>query len=349
MILLEACCTSIESAQAMLQAGAHRVELCSALECGGLTPVWLSRLRDDPALKEPLTVNPIQTAPSLGNPTQTTPFSDNPLQLSGKSFLDRAHVLIRCRPGNFCYSQAEVDAMCQSIRLCRQVGVRGVVIGALTPDGNPDLPALRQMIRTATGSAPLDSDTAPLDSGSAPLDSDTAPLDSGSAPLDSDTAPLDTGSALLDSDTAPLDTGSALLDSDTAPLDTGSAPLPSGREQTSFGHATARPLRIVFHRAFDECKYPLETLEILISMGFHTLLTSGQAPTAEEGIPVLKQLVEKAAGRITIMAGKGITLNNVAQIAIQTRVPAIHLSERPGWRRISEILRQTQQQKIAKS
>jgi copper homeostasis protein len=306
MILLEACCTSIESAQAMLQAGAHRVELCSALECGGLTPVWLSRLRDDPALKEPLTVNPIQTAPSLGNPTQTTPFSDNPLQLSGKSFLDRAHVLIRCRPGNFCYSQAEVDAMCQSIRLCRQVGVRGVVIGALTPDGNPDLPALRQMIRTATGSAPLDSDTAPLDTGS-------APLDSGSAPLD-----------------------------------TGSAPLPSGREQTSFGHATARPLRIVFHRAFDECKYPLETLEILISMGFHTLLTSGQAPTAEEGIPVLKQLVEKAAGRITIMAGKGITLNNVAQIAIQTRVPAIHLSERPGWRRISEILRQTQQQKIAK-
>ncbi|MFA7250960.1 MAG: copper homeostasis protein CutC [Bacteroidales bacterium] len=306
MILLEACCTSIESAQAMLQAGAHRVELCSALECGGLTPVWLSRLRDDPALKEPLTVNPIQTAPSLGNPTQTTPFSDNPLQLSGKSFLDRAHVLIRCRPGNFCYSQAEVDAMCQSIRLCRQVGVRGVVIGALTPDGNPDLPALRQMIRTATGSAPLDSDTAPLDTGSAPLDSDTAPLD------------------------------------------TGSAPLPSGREQTSFGHATARPLRIVFHRAFDECKYPLETLEILISMGFHTLLTSGQAPTAEEGIPVLKQLVEKAAGRITIMAGKGITLNNVAQIAIQTRVPAIHLSERPGWRRISEILRQTQQQKIAK-
>ena len=293
MILLEACCTSIESAQAMLQAGAHRVELCSALECGGLTPVWLSRLRDDPALKEPLTVNPIQTAPSLGNPTQTTPFSDNPLQLSGKSFLDRAHVLIRCRPGNFCYSQAEVDAMCQSIRLCRQVGVRGVVIGALTPDGNPDLPALRQMIRTATGSAPLDSDTAPLDSGS--------------------------------------------------------APRPSGREQTSFGHATARPLRIVFHRAFDECKYPLETLEILISMGFHTLLTSGQAPTAEEGIPVLKQLVEKAAGRITIMAGKGITLNNVAQIAIQTRVPAIHLSERPGWRRISEILRQTQQQKIAKS
>ncbi|MFA5441511.1 MAG: copper homeostasis protein CutC [Bacteroidales bacterium] len=306
MILLEACCTSIESAQAMLQAGAHRVELCSALECGGLTPVWLSRLRDDPALKEPLTVNPIQTAPSLGNPTQTTPFSDNPLQLSGKSFLDRAHVLIRCRPGNFCYSQAEVDAMCQSIRLCRQVGVRGVVIGALTPDGNPDLPALRQMIRTATGSAPLDSGSAPLDTGSAPLDSDTAPLD------------------------------------------TGSAPLPSGREQTSFGHATARPLRIVFHRAFDECKYPLETLEILISMGFHTLLTSGQAPTAEEGIPVLKQLVEKAAGRITIMAGKGITLNNVAQIAIQTRVPAIHLSERPGWRRISEILRQTQQQKIAK-
>ncbi|HHV02476.1 MAG: hypothetical protein M0P40_07310 [Bacteroidales bacterium] len=307
MTLLEACCTSIESAQEMLQAGAHRVELCSNLECGGLTPTWLSRLCDDPSLGTPSPDGshqaspssggpPHQASPSPGGPSRQNAFappsdreitaglstSDDPLQLSGKSFLDRAHVLIRCRPGDFYYSQAEVDQMCQSIRLCREAGVRGVVIGALTQEGHPDLPALRQMIRAATGPGTLNS--------------------------------------------------SEVLETATNRV---SAAYYADRPDT--GIATGyRPLRIVFHRAFDECTDSLGTLEQIINLGFHTLLTSGHAPTAEEGISLLKQLVDKAAGRITIMAGKGVNINNVAKIVEQTRVPAIHLSERPG---ISEILR----------
>lgn len=83
----------------------------------------------------------------------------------------------------------------------------------------------------------------------------------------------------------------------------------------------------------------MEALEQIINLGFHTILTSGQAPTAEEGIPLLKRLVENAAGRIAIMAGRGVTINNVARIVEQTGVPAIHLSERPEMNRISEILR----------
>ena len=51
----------------------------------------------------------------------------------------------------------------------------------------------------------------------------------------------------------------------------------------------AEGLSITFHRAFDVCAKPLEALERIISFGCHRLLTSGQAPTAEQGIPLLKQ------------------------------------------------------------
>jgi uncharacterized protein (TIGR02145 family) len=121
--LFEVCCTTIESAQSALADGAHRVELCSNLESGGLTPIWLTRLRDDSTLRKNL--QPRQH--SMG---QGVDFL-NPTNLQNKTFLDRSHVLIRCRPGNFIYTQAEVDAMCASIRLCRQARVKGVVIGAL--------------------------------------------------------------------------------------------------------------------------------------------------------------------------------------------------------------------------
>ena len=132
--LFEVCCTTIESAQSALADGAHRVELCSNLESGGLTPIWLTRLRDDSTLRKNL--QPRQH--SMG---QGVDFL-NPTNLQNKTFLDRSHVLIRCRPGNFIYTQAEVDAMCASIRLCRQARVKGVVIGALTPECDPDLPEI---------------------------------------------------------------------------------------------------------------------------------------------------------------------------------------------------------------
>ena len=70
----------------------------------------------------------------------------------------------------------------------------------------------------------------------------------------------------------------------------------------------AEGLSITFHRAFDICKHPEEALEQIISLGCHRLLTSGQAPTAEQGISLLKRLVEQSAGRLIIMPGAGINL-----------------------------------------
>jgi len=87
----------------------------------------------------------------------------------------------------------------------------------------------------------------------------------------------------------------------------------------------AAPMEVTFHRAFDEMtEPPLEALEKIICCGCHRLLTSGCRPTAEEGIDTLRQLVQQAAGRITILAGAGITPQNAAHIVRQTGVSEIH-------------------------
>ncbi len=86
----------------------------------------------------------------------------------------------------------------------------------------------------------------------------------------------------------------------------------------------AAPMQVTFHRAFDECTEPLASLEQIIDCGCHRILTSGCAASAETGIPMLHQLVEKAAGRIVILAGAGITPQNAVEIITKTNVFEIH-------------------------
>ena len=64
-------------------------------------------------------------------------------------------------------------------------------------------------------------------------------------------------------------------------------------------------ISVTFHRAFDVCRNPQKALEDIISLGCDRILTSGQQPTAEAGIPLLKELQLQAAGRITLLAGCG--------------------------------------------
>ena len=73
----------------------------------------------------------------------------------------------------------------------------------------------------------------------------------------------------------------------------------------------ARPMKVTFHRAFDMCKNHLEALEDLIEIGIDNLLTSGGQNKAIDGLPLLKQLVEKAENRTQIMVGSGVRPNNV--------------------------------------
>ncbi|MFK7809239.1 MAG: copper homeostasis protein CutC [Saprospiraceae bacterium] len=88
----------------------------------------------------------------------------------------------------------------------------------------------------------------------------------------------------------------------------------------------ANGMSLTFHRAFDLIPKPFEALEQLIDLGFHTILTSGQAPTAVEGQELLRQLVEKANGRIDIMPGAGIHALNVKSLADFTKATNFHLS-----------------------
>lgn len=84
------------------------------------------------------------------------------------------------------------------------------------------------------------------------------------------------------------------------------------------------PLPVTFHRAFDECAEPLKALEQIIDCGCKRILTSGCKPTAMEGADMLQQLVKQADGRITILAGSGVTPENAAALRDKIGAPEIH-------------------------
>lgn len=112
--LLEVC---VDDAQGLRQAvlgGADRIELCSSLESGGLTP---SRGLMELASREPIPV----------------------------------HALIRPRVGNFRYGAEETAVMFADIRSAREAGLAGVVIGASRADGSLDGDLLRALFSAADG------------------------------------------------------------------------------------------------------------------------------------------------------------------------------------------------------
>ena len=202
MAILEICAGSVESAIAARDGGAQRIELCAALEIGGVTPS--AGLIAEARKVEGLTLN----------------------------------VIIRPRGGDFLYDDYEAACMEQDIRTCKQLGVDGVVIGALTADGDIDTELCKRLVAAANG------------------------------------------------------------------------------------------MSVTFHRAFDMCRDPKKALEELIGIGCDRVLTSGQAATAQAGIPLLKELVEQADGRIIIMPGCGVNSDNAATILKATGAKEIHASAR---------------------
>lgn len=113
---IEVCCSSLKEVLEAERAGAFRVELCSAIALGGITPSY-GVIRS--------VVEAVKTI--------------------------KVNVLIRVREGGFCYNDEEVEAMCRDIESCREVGADGVVIGALTAEGEIDIVACRKMMAAAQG------------------------------------------------------------------------------------------------------------------------------------------------------------------------------------------------------
>ena len=115
-----------------------------------------------------------------------------------------------------------------------------------------------------------------------------------------------------------------LLEAARSPLPTQSSPLSTDSKLSALNSQ----LKITFHRAFDRCANPTQALEELIQQGFDRVLTSGQQPTAEQGIPLLRQLHQQAAGRIIILAGCGVNEQNIRRIYDETSVSEYHFSAR---------------------
>lgn len=90
----------------------------------------------------------------------------------------------------------------------------------------------------------------------------------------------------------------------------------------------SKGLSVTFHRAFDVCRDAPEALEQIIDLGCDRILTSGQQATAELGIPLLKELRERANGRITLLAGCGVNEKNICRIAKETGIQEFHFSAR---------------------
>lgn len=88
----------------------------------------------------------------------------------------------------------------------------------------------------------------------------------------------------------------------------------------------ARPMKVTCHRAFDMTKDPFEALEDCISIGFDRILTSGQQPQAIKGVELIHKLIQKSAGRISIMPGSGVNEETVSEIITKTGASEIHFS-----------------------
>ncbi|SEE36379.1 copper homeostasis protein [Arthrobacter alpinus] len=112
---LEIAVVSAQGAAIAAEEGADRIELCTSLELGGLTP-------------------------SLGL-----------LEISAECVADRLeiHPLVRCRPGDFVYSTLEVETMIRDATDLLKRGVNGVVFGALLPSGGIDCQASRRFVESA--------------------------------------------------------------------------------------------------------------------------------------------------------------------------------------------------------
>ena len=229
MALLEVCCGNPESVDAAVHGGARRIELCADLEADGLTPptAWI---RDAKARYPALTV----------------------------------HVLVRPRAGDFVYSPEEADAMAVQVEEALEAGADGIVIGALTPDGDVDLPLMERLV------------------------------------------------SLVES----FNLASELLRSD----------LCHAANDSHFFPDPGHRVSLTFHRAFDRCRRPFEALEQIVGLGCDSILTSGQAATAEAGAAMLRELRRRARGRIGILPGGGVTPDNAARILAETGCAEIHAS-----------------------
>jgi len=108
--LFELCAESVEAARAGEFGGADRIELCSQLSLGGVTP--------------PLSL----------------------IDAATRTLSIPVHILIRPRPGDFVFSSEEFQLMKDQIEQAKQAGAGGIAVGVLLPDGSVDVERSRELV-----------------------------------------------------------------------------------------------------------------------------------------------------------------------------------------------------------
>jgi len=88
----------------------------------------------------------------------------------------------------------------------------------------------------------------------------------------------------------------------------------------------AYPMTVAFHRAFDDCVHWEKSLNVLVDLGVHRILSSGLARNVEQGLPILKKMIAAAGKSIEIMPGGGINASNVKKISDVLQPDSIHFS-----------------------
>ena len=199
---LEIATSDFETTRSAVEGGADRIELCSNLSEGGTTA-------------------------SYGTIYQCR-----------ESFDVLLYPIIRPRGGDFLYTDDEYEIMLHDVKLCKQLGCDGIVIGLLDEDGNIDIKKTAALIEIAY------------------------------------------------------------------------------------------PMGVTFHRAFDRCCNAFEAMEQLVQIGCERILTSGQQPTANEGMDLIAELNKIADHRITVMPGSGVRKENIKDLAEKTGCTEFHSSLR---------------------
>jgi|SRR5687768_6255561 len=200
--IIEIATSDFVTTKSAVEGGADRIELCANLAEGGTTS-------------------------SYGQIMQCR-----------EAFDVLIYPIVRPRGGDFLYTAEEFEIMLHDVKLCKQLGCDGVVIGLLNAEGTIDV------------------------------------------------------------------------------------------KRTSVLAEIAYPMGVTFHRAFDRCKDPFEALEQLIEAGCERILTSGQQPSAPDGIDLIAQLNIKADHRIIIMPGSGVRKENIKILADKTGCTEFHSSLR---------------------
>ncbi len=90
----------------------------------------------------------------------------------------------------------------------------------------------------------------------------------------------------------------------------------------------AHPMQVTFHRAFDMSADLEDSLERIVEAGAHRILTSGGRQSVAEGAECVARLIQRANGRVRIMAGGSIRQENIEKIASLTGATEFHCSLR---------------------